>query len=76
MSDFKKGDRVCYAAKFLNSIGEYSKEAADQVGVVAEIRDYDLKHPVLHVRWDGEDEDRSGLACNFIHADRKHLEPR
>ena len=81
MSDFKKGDRVCYAAKFLNSIQDYSKESADAVGTVTEVKDYGLKHPILHVKWDGvpehpDDDPSGGLSCNFIHADRKHLEAR
>lgn len=78
MNDFNKGDRVVYAAKFLNSIGDYSKASADRVGTVVEIVDYKLKFPVLKVRWDDspEGDPSGGLSCNFIHSDQKHLEPR
>jgi hypothetical protein len=73
-SKFEPGDRVCYSSAFLRSICDYSKESADQVGVVV-AADYERERAILRVKW-SEDWQVSAFARVFIHVDRKHLEPR
>lgn len=72
----KVGDEVKLASKFLRSIGNYDKEAADRVGKVLEIEKVG-KLSVAMVEWRDDPENPKRVLCsNLWPAKELHLEPR
>ncbi len=60
---------MAYSAKFLRSIGDYSHASASMRGTVQSVRLLSgMKHPLVKIKWDGDDDElRAGaLACNLV----------
>lgn len=73
---FEVDDDVIYAAKFLRSICDFSKESADRVGRVMAISDTSGRQ-LVEVKWNDDPENHAHvMGSNLWHARRKHLEPR
>ena len=73
--NFKVGDKVCFSAEFLHSIGDYSAERANIIGEVKAVVNTAPARGL--VEWTGCNDGGSlVLNCNLWPADKKHLEPR
>lgn len=74
MNTIKKGDRVRYARKFLQTSGCFTRgQGAFRAGTVDALDTAGA--PVAFVVWDdAPDEVQCVLACNLVRADSLHLE--
>jgi hypothetical protein len=59
------GDRVRLSSAFLNAMGCYDKEIADQQGTVTAVQRLNPSMVYVTVQWDGEEGTRGSLAKNL-----------
>jgi hypothetical protein len=76
--EFQVGDKVCYSARFLSNINDYSAASAELTGTIDRvfINPNDNLYGFVIVKWGDEAFTRMVRKANVIHASLKHLEPR